>query len=385
MTDDAEGIDFHEFGVGFKLIKKEKQLDNFLEKLSSPSRVQVLKLNDTEFLRPSTYDVSYGFSFLGNTVPSHSRKETLYFNHLAEISKGTKKLGVLKMDVDNLGNIFAEGLENPTISRISTMSSFLDIFFSGIINRIAEKYRVIESVCRDCQGNVEKIKISFEEGQETEIYREIEGKKVCKECSTHIIPTIYITYSGGDDLLVVGPYDDIIRFSQDLRNEFKNWTCQNPDITLSSGIFLGGSKYPIERSVRNADEYLELSKDFEGKDAVSVFSETVKWDSLDSFKGFCDLFNFGVKLEKLTEEGRISKGLVYSMLMMWNNTFNKPYLGNIGSCDRIRLQRRNYVPLFKYKLRTVKDHGLREDLNREGLKFMPWIKIPASWVSLRTR
>lgn len=35
----------------------------------------------------------------------------LYFEHLAKISNGANKLGVLKMDVDNLGLIFSEGLK----------------------------------------------------------------------------------------------------------------------------------------------------------------------------------------------------------------------------------------------------------------------------------
>ena len=46
---------------------------------------------------------------------------------------------------------------------------------------------------------------------------------------------------------------------------------------------------------------------------------------------------------------------------------------------------KRFVPLFKYKLRLVKDKEVFEDLNKKGLKFMPWIKIPVSWVSLRMR
>lgn len=392
ITDEIIGTEFYEFGVEYRLVSKDKDVNKILDQyISKSQKIDLLKLNDSQFTDltsdSNNKKVSYGFSFIGNTVPSHSREGTFYFNHLAEISKGANKLGVLKMDVDNLGNIFAEGLENPTISRISTMSSFMDLFFSGMINRIASKYRVLEVVCDDCRPNVEEIKIFFgEDDHETVMFREKEGKEVCDKCATQATPTIYITYSGGDDLLVVGPYDDIIRFSNDLREEFKKWTCENSDITLSAGIFMGGSKFPIERGVKNADKYLELSKDFNGKDAVTVFSETVKWDTYERFKGFKDLFGFGLKLEKLCDEGKISKGLVYSMLVMWDNTFLKPTQKRVGgSQDRIRLERRNYVPMFKYKLRIVKDRKLRVELNSEGLKFMPWIKIPASWVSLRTR
>ena len=36
------------------------------------------------------------------------------------------------------------------------------------------------------------------------------------------------------------------------------------------------------------------------------------------------------------------------------------------------------------KLRLINDKNVHKNLN-EGIKFMPWIKIPVSWVSLRMR
>lgn len=379
------GFVVQEFGVGYWLAQNTTELDEILKKSDSPC--EVLRLNNTDFIGVKDLkcqnNFSAGFSFMGNTVPRHSQRGTLFFNHLAEISKGATKLGILKMDVDNLGKIFADGLNNPSISRISILSSFLDFFFSGYINHLAKEYRVLEEVCPECKGKVEVKNLVFdEESDPTIVYRETGKNKVCEECSQKAIPTIYTVYSGGDDLLVLGPYDDVISFARDLREDFKDWTCTNPDINISAGIFLAGGKFPIERSVKNADQYLELSKDKEGKDSVSIFSETLKWDNRDLYKGFNDLFNFGLKLEDLNEEGKISKALVYSMLVLWEGTFGGM---NSPRDDKSRIQRKNYVPLFKYKIRTVKDHKVREELNHDGLKFMPWIRVPASWVSLRTR
>ena len=118
---------------------------------------------------------------MGNTVPQHPHKGTLYFSHLAEISKGTNKMGILKMDVDNLGKIFSRGLENPSISRVSTLSSFMDLFFSGYINQIAIRYRVLEDICPSCHDEVtfDKISLNFgDEGSNIEVYREVDGKYV---------------------------------------------------------------------------------------------------------------------------------------------------------------------------------------------------------------
>ena len=43
-----------------------------------------------------------------------------------------------------------------------------------------------------------------------------------------------------------------------------------------------------------------------------------------------------------------------------------------------------YQKLHVYKLRLIKKE-LKKDLTENGRKFMPWIKIPVSWSSLRLR
>lgn len=92
---------FMELKSPSKLISKIEKLDMFVDKFV------VIKLNNTNFLEfanefdeLTTNKVSFSFSFLGNTVPKYSNKNPLYFEHLAKISKGANKLGVLKMDGD---------------------------------------------------------------------------------------------------------------------------------------------------------------------------------------------------------------------------------------------------------------------------------------------
>ena len=78
------------------------------------------------------------------------------------------------------------------------------------------------------------------------------------------------------------------------------------------------------------------------------------------------------------------------MLNMWHSTFGKTQ-DIIDDKDEwidintARLNKRSFVPLYKYKLRLIKDKHVRECLDKKGIKFMPWIKIPVSWVSLRMR
>ena len=85
---------------------------------------------------------------------------------------------------------------------------------------------------------------------------------------------------------------------------------------------------------------------------------------------------------------RFSQMCLWNEIVWQNNYKNLGLLSNENKWDEDvhrRLSIKRFVPLFKYKLRLVKDKEVFEDLNKKGLKFMPWIKIPVSWVSLRMR
>ena len=229
-------FDLYELNTGYLLSKKEKLVEKIERIHKSSSKIQIFKLNNTDFLdkdiieklEEKNIQTSFGFSFLGNTIPYHDKYGPLDFEHIAKISKGTKKLGVMKMNVDNLEKLFEIGLgEDVSISRISTMSSLLDIFISGYINEIMKEYYILPDVCPDCIIKVNDFDITFSEDT-IKVYREkeIEGKteKVCTKCASKKIPILYTGYSGGDDILIIGPWDIIIKFSKDIRDRFKKYT-----------------------------------------------------------------------------------------------------------------------------------------------------------------
>ena len=300
------------------------------------------------------------------------------------------------MDVDNLGKIFSEGFDKKStgIARISTMSTMLDFYFSGILNRICERHYFLDEaeICEDCKKEAIKIELSPEEENEAPeiVYRMKDGKRACNSCLEKKSPAIYVNYAGGDDLLIIGPWDLIIQLAKDIRKTFKNFTCQNPDINISAGVSIINKKYPIGRAALLADEALQKSKNNEKvvnshenkKDSISVFGETVYWETKEDLKGFYELLDFSNYLEELIENKKISKGFVYSLLEIWNSSFG---YGKILS-NKVRREKKCYVPYLKYQLaRNVRDRKVREDLDKKILKNFPWIKIPVSWVSLRAR
>jgi len=117
-------------------------------------KTTLIQLNNPEkFLQVDWNDKSktiHDFTFYGgNKIPRKKSKENSKFgfepknfNDLAgEEEDSFKRLAILRMDVDNLGNAFKEGLgkESLTFSKYSTLSRSLDYFFKGYINTIRKK------------------------------------------------------------------------------------------------------------------------------------------------------------------------------------------------------------------------------------------------------
>lgn len=390
-----ESLFFNNLGIGFSFKNNKNKVIDFVNKKNHVKCV-VFKLNDTNFLDIASditnENVSFDFKVLGNSIPNIEGKP-LYFNHLAEISKGGNKLGVLKMDVDNLGRIFSQGFnhlgnedQGASISRISSLSFYMDLFFSGRINQIVDKFKVYTDTLGQDDLFIER-KLTFEDGESETVYKP--KGKLPDEFEGLGISTIHINYSGGDDLLVVGPYDDIIEFAEEFRYRFKKWTANNNSINISAGIVITGPKFPIGKAAIMADNELEKSKDC-GRDKITLFNQVLSWQNTGQIMGFEDIFAFARKLESLREENKLSASFVYSLLHIWRykNTLGELYEYNKDSWTKYNLSKsryRSFMPRFFYKLRLVKDKTLREDLQSEGVKFMPWIKIPVSWSSLRLR
>ncbi len=200
--------------------------------------------NYSEFLKGSC--CIYGFTFYGgNKYPVDEGGNIVTFDKMAERCIGAKKLGVLRMDVDNLGALFISGLGNErrTFSRYSVLSRHLDYFFKGYLNQLwAKKYD----------------------------------------------DSAYIIYSGGDDLFIVGQWNAVFNYAADIQKEFTRWVCNNPALTISGGISLIGGSFPISKGAVFAAEAEEKAKEYsrpnpmgEGtvkKNAISLFNKPLGWE-----------------------------------------------------------------------------------------------------------
>ncbi len=164
--------------------------------------------------------------------------------------------------MDNLGKVFVCGLKgNNTISRIATLSRMLDVFFSGYMQQLIE--------------------VNY--------------------------PEIYTVYSGGDDILVIGPWDSIIKFADELNTKFHEFTGNNENLTLSAGITFVKHNYPVFRAAGMADDFLDISKD-KGKDRLTVFGHTVKWSEVSN------IIQESERLEKWLKQKDVSVGFARNLL-----------------------------------------------------------------------
>jgi CRISPR-associated protein Csm1 len=319
-------------------------------------------LNDTEhFSNHIRKEIRTGFLFTaGNQVPLKGNSgKVKEFTDMAEGSTGTRKLGVVRGDVDNLGLIFARGLgEKISLGRISQLSFLMKHFFSSMAN----------------------------------LYFNSKHNE-------------FIVYSGGDDFFVIGPWDRLIDDLIIFRKKFAAYTCHNPVFSFSASFTVYNPQYPAfrfaevaGRQEKNAKEN-QNSKEKCEKNSISFLDKIVFWND------FYPLHDLEEKLVELVEEKELSRS--YIQLLQRIAQYNS--LGRMKPMDETEL--RQYARFHRWKwyyawqtarllerqtrkkeveilLEKIKDFlfssiydGYRF-INQESLDL---IEVPARWAELRTR
>lgn len=173
------------------------------------------------------------------------------FHDLAAASNGVKKLGVLRADVDNLGQAIISGFDRGngknlgSLTRNACLSRKLSVFFKLHINRILGRgeYHLSD----DEEGDAER--------------------------------NALIVYSGGDDMFIVGAWNDVLEAAVDISQKFKEFT--QGTLTLSGGFSIFDAKFPVRPMAEDAGELEDCAKDIEGKNSIDLFEKNkhrYKWD-----------------------------------------------------------------------------------------------------------
>ena len=79
-----------------------------------------------------------------------------------------------------------------------------------------------------------------------------------------------VLYSGGDDVFLVGAWNDVIEAAQRIRTAFRRFTCGA--LSISAGIGLFHDHYPIRLAAAQAAELEDEAKEQPQKDSIALFA-----------------------------------------------------------------------------------------------------------------
>lgn len=172
---------------------------------------------------------------------SEYEKRVEEFEELAQESCGGGKVGAkalmsLKGDVDNMGD-FLSKKNIDSFAKFNFVSRLIDTFFSLKVSQM------------------------------------MEGKN------------LYTVFAGGDDLFIIGAWDEVIEIAKEIRDEFMAFV-SGSTLSISMGGVMFKSSKPINYIADLSEEALEEAKALENKDGITLFGESVKWeDYLDDNNG----------------------------------------------------------------------------------------------------
>ena len=191
-----------------------------------------------------------------------------YYQGIWELDKvkdegfGLPRLAALRMDVDNLGRIFKEGLlpEDQNFSRVSAISRSLNLFFKYYLNGLL------------CEGEYlsgYELPERFDWAERNVAQK---GRKVA------------IVYAGGDDLFILGDWLDVCECAVDIVEAFFRYT-GHPELTLSGGLVLGHIKKPVYQFAHLAGAGEEKAKNLRSeKNALFILDEVIPNENLKNLK-----------------------------------------------------------------------------------------------------
>lgn len=193
-----------------------------------------------------------------------------HFKMLEEYA-GKTYLGILRMDVDNLGSKFVKGFNSMKDYR--RFSSCLDNFFDA----------------------------------ESGDLHDIQNRDDFKEYMN-------IVYAGGDDIFVVGRWDKVIDFAAEVRKSFDTYckdVLEDKTLSISGGVSIVNPKFPISKSAELAGDAEDAAKKYNGgkKDAFNMFGESISWnEEFDYVKLYKEQF------VSLIEKCDLSRGILHKIM-----------------------------------------------------------------------
>lgn len=185
--------------------------------------------------------------WLGDYAAANQDGDLKTFAELAASAKGSERIGVLRADVDDMGAAFVRGFVREhaaedkyrylTLSRTATLSRSLSLFFKYYLN---------------------------------DLLADGEGLNLLAPARHR---NIVVVYAGGDDLFLVGAWNEVLAAAIDIRRAFARYTGHT--LTLSAGFAMFAPGYPIARMAAETAQLEASAKEhqYQGKvkNSISLF------------------------------------------------------------------------------------------------------------------
>ena len=308
---------------------------------------------------------------------------TASFSGLAKAAQGSDLIGCLRMDVDDSGDFLSQGAWELGlgIAASSNLSRSMNLFFKGYLNQI----------CGMKLGDLEN------KDYPVDITGEKEDRTNGRDVS--------IVYAGGDDLFIVGAWDDIAELAFDINACFNAFSCDNPDVHLSGGVTLHKPKFPLYQMARMAKQAEAAAKHnetrkngkIETKKSLALFySDNLKMRNISLNKQI-DAENTRTRVHGWIQENDriavVSQWAEYSKVIQLAKELNKvypvlPHGFSRKLFETLRIWQEEgqlYMPMMFHTLRqfdptltALKTHLFRQDQ-------MPTLHLPLHWVEYLNR
>lgn len=257
----------------------------------------------------------------------HIAKKALNPTVVSDKFRGIEALGVLKADVDNLGFLFACGIKSNNLSRMATFSRQMNHYFTIYLPHLLRSRAEFNNV--------------------------------------------YTVFAGGDDMLLVGPWNRIIDLAAVLQQSFSQYVCFNDAVSLSAGICISKPNEPL-RSISEKSEIALHRAKKNGRDSVTVFDETVKWSQLSELNEI-----------KATLESWLARNYINNAMLFRMNYFlrlaqqEKELLRAKVPIELDEMECLTWKALFKYTLARNIGKGLKGEEKERAMKE---VEHAANWL-----
>ena len=229
--------------------------------------------------------------------------------------QGQIALMTLKGDVDNLGTIFQQGLQEPTFAKMAALSRQMNAFFAIWLPAICAKE----------------------------------------------FPNTYTVFAGGDDFFLIGPWHSTQKLAARMAAEFKIYVAENPGITFSAGMVMTKPGQPMHTLAAQAEDALSDAKGVD-KNALVLFGERVRWPQWSQVQAAQD------QLERVRESYDLSTGYVYGLLQLIDLASDKTNPEHAMWRSRFAYRTRRYVVDKRPQSeRAAAQEDLAEHLGDKGI------------------